>query len=33
LGMEPEKPEQEYGWEILKDVSSPEWFEAAVPGT
>ena len=20
LGMEPEKPEEEYGWEILKDV-------------
>lgn len=24
LGMEPEKPDEEYGWEILKDVSSPE---------
>ncbi|CEO58981.1 hypothetical protein PMG11_03673 [Penicillium brasilianum] len=24
LGMEPEKPEEEYGWEILKDVPSPE---------
>lgn len=22
LGMEPEKPEDEYGWEILKDLSS-----------
>ncbi|KAJ5806606.1 uncharacterized protein N7503_004208 [Penicillium pulvis] len=22
LGMEPEKPEEEYGWEILKDVSA-----------
>lgn len=25
LGMEPEKPEEEYGWEILKDV--PPSFE------
>ncbi|KAJ5166987.1 uncharacterized protein N7482_005768 [Penicillium canariense] len=24
LGMEPEKAEEEYGWEILKDASSPE---------
>lgn len=24
LGMEPEKPEEEYGWEILKDVSPAE---------
>lgn len=24
LGMEPEKPEEEYGWEILKDVSTAE---------
>lgn len=24
LGMEPERAEDEYGWEILRDVSSPE---------
>jgi hypothetical protein len=34
LGMAPEKPEEEYGWEILKDVS-PEWMwmDTAVPDT
>lgn len=24
LGMDPERPEEEYGWEILKDTSSGE---------